>query len=59
MSGEPSQSQTTDGALVQEFRAKVLALLNFGWPHRTEVDDDTARQAQVLASQLRNWETWK
>ena len=44
---------------VQEFRAKVLRLLESNWPHRSETDDDTAKRAATLAKQLRNWETWK
>jgi hypothetical protein len=46
-------------AKIQEFRAKVIGLLNASWPHRSETDDDTAKRAQVLAAQLRNWESWK
>jgi hypothetical protein len=44
---------------VQEFRAKILRLLNSGWPHRIEVDDDTAKRAIALAAQLQNWDSWK
>ena len=46
-------------AVVQEFRAKLLGLLNSDWPHRSETDDDTAKRAAALAAQLRNWESWK
>jgi len=45
-------------AAVSEFRAKVMALLNSSWPHRTETDLDTVQRAAVLAAQLRNWESW-
>ncbi len=61
MSSTIGQSQTTvpTDAAVQEFRAKVLGLLNSSWPHRSEVDNDTAKRAQALAVQLQNWDTWK
>lgn len=43
----------------EEFRAKLLEMLNSCWPHKSEIHDDTPHKALALAAQLHNWATAK
>jgi hypothetical protein len=48
-----------DTSEIAKFREGIFSLLNWAWPHKSEVDPDTAKLAEFLAAKLRIWDSQK